>query len=193
MCCVHQCNKTRLLCSEGERYKTKMQGQKQLDQSLAVIQILIMLRSLVFLLCVASTSFLCRRLNCRCKEIQLRLTTNVLLGDRASVLLLFVRLLLCVCELMFWLFCFSFFSFCRSNSVILADEMGLGKTIQTISFLSYLFHQHQLYGPFLIVVPLSTLTSWQREFEIWAPEINVVVYIGDLMSRNTVCKQKELG
>lgn len=64
--------------------------------------------------------------------------------------------------------------------------MGLGKTIQTISFLSYLFHQHQLYGPFLIVVPLSTLTSWQREFEIWAPEINVVVYIGDLMSRNTI-------
>ncbi|KAM9062922.1 chromodomain-helicase-DNA-binding protein 2 isoform X1 [Sarcophilus harrisii] len=77
-------------------------------------------------------------------------------------------------------------SWCKSNSVILADEMGLGKTIQTISFLSYLFHQHQLYGPFLVVVPLSTLTSWQREFEIWAPEINVVVYIGDLMSRNTI-------
>lgn len=75
----------------------------------------------------------------------------------------------------------------RNNSVILADEMGLGKTIQTISFLSYLFHQHQLYGPFLVVVPLSTLTSWQREFEVWAPEINVVVYIGDLMSRNMVC------
>lgn len=71
--------------------------------------------------------------------------------------------------------------------MILADEMGLGKTIQTISFLSYLFHQHQLYGPFLVVVPLSTLTSWQREFEVWAPEINVVVYIGDLMSRNMVC------
>uniref|UniRef100_A0A8C3T037 DNA helicase n=1 Tax=Chelydra serpentina TaxID=8475 RepID=A0A8C3T037_CHESE len=77
-------------------------------------------------------------------------------------------------------------SWCKNNSVILADEMGLGKTIQTISFLSYLFFQHQLYGPFLIVVPLSTLTSWQREFEIWAPEINVVVYIGDMMSRNTI-------
>ncbi|XP_053221685.1 chromodomain-helicase-DNA-binding protein 2 isoform X1 [Podarcis raffonei] len=77
-------------------------------------------------------------------------------------------------------------SWCKSNSVILADEMGLGKTIQTISFLSYLFHQHQLYGPFVIVVPLSTLTSWQREFEIWAPEINVVVYIGDQMSRNAI-------
>lgn len=74
----------------------------------------------------------------------------------------------------------------RCNSVILADEMGLGKTIQTISFLSYLFHQHQLYGPFLLVVPLSTLTSWQREFDTWAPDMNVVVYLGDVMSRKTV-------
>lgn len=64
--------------------------------------------------------------------------------------------------------------------------MGLGKTIQTISFLSYLFHQHQLYGPFLLVVPLSTLTSWQREFDTWAPDMNVVVYLGDVMSRKIV-------
>ncbi|XP_075998208.1 chromodomain-helicase-DNA-binding protein 2 isoform X2 [Genypterus blacodes] len=77
-------------------------------------------------------------------------------------------------------------SWCRCNSVILADEMGLGKTIQTISFLSYLFHQHQLYGPFLLVVPLSTLTSWQREFANWAPDMNVVVYLGDVMSRKTI-------
>ncbi|KAJ8417551.1 hypothetical protein AAFF_G00223940 [Aldrovandia affinis] len=77
-------------------------------------------------------------------------------------------------------------SWCRCNSVILADEMGLGKTIQTISFLSYLFHQHQLYGPSLVVVPLSTLTSWQREFESWAPDMNVVVYLGDVMSRKTI-------
>ncbi|KAL7980166.1 hypothetical protein Chor_001434 [Crotalus horridus] len=81
-------------------------------------------------------------------------------------------------------------SWCKNNSVILADEMGLGKTIQTISFLCCLFYQHQLYGPSMIVVPLSTLTSWQREFEIWAPEINVVVYIGDQMSRNTTKRLK---
>ncbi|XP_056334877.1 chromodomain-helicase-DNA-binding protein 2 isoform X3 [Danio aesculapii] len=77
-------------------------------------------------------------------------------------------------------------SWCRCNSVILADEMGLGKTIQTISFLSYLFHQHQLYGPFIVVVPLSTLTSWQREFDTWAPDMNVVVYLGDVTSRKTI-------
>ncbi|XP_078252560.1 chromodomain-helicase-DNA-binding protein 1 isoform X1 [Rhinoraja longicauda] len=77
-------------------------------------------------------------------------------------------------------------SWCKNNSVILADEMGLGKTIQTISFLSYIFHEHQLYGPFLLVVPLSTLTSWQREIELWSPEINVVVYLGDISSRNMI-------
>lgn len=71
--------------------------------------------------------------------------------------------------------------------------MGLGKTIQTISFLSYLFHQHQLYGPFILVVPLSTLTSWQREFETWAPNMNVVVYLGDVMSRKTVSLISLLG
>ena len=64
--------------------------------------------------------------------------------------------------------------------------MGLGKTIQVISFLSYLYHAHSLYGVFLLVVPLSTMTSWQREFEIWAPDINVVVYLGDTKSRQMV-------
>ncbi|KAK2513411.1 Chd1 [Columba guinea] len=77
-------------------------------------------------------------------------------------------------------------SWCKGNSCILADEMGLGKTIQTISFLNYLFHEHQLYGPFLLVVPLSTLTSWQREIQTWAPHMNAVVYLGDITSRNMI-------
>ncbi|XP_046453090.1 chromodomain-helicase-DNA-binding protein 1-like isoform X2 [Daphnia pulex] len=75
-------------------------------------------------------------------------------------------------------------AWCKENSVILADEMGLGKTIQTISFLNYLFHAQQLYGPFLVVVPLSTMAAWQKEFAQWAPNINVVTYIGDMTSRD---------
>ncbi|XP_054159378.1 chromodomain-helicase-DNA-binding protein 1-like isoform X2 [Oppia nitens] len=77
-------------------------------------------------------------------------------------------------------------SWSKQNGVILADEMGLGKTIQTISFLTYLFNQHSLYGPFLLVIPLSTMASWQKEFEQWAPELNVVVYLGDVGSRNMI-------
>lgn len=47
---------------------------------------------------------------------------------------------------------------------ILADEMGLGKTIQTISLFSYLIEFKKNNGPFLIVVPLSTLSNWVNEF-----------------------------
>ncbi|XP_070142575.1 chromodomain-helicase-DNA-binding protein 1 isoform X4 [Drosophila kikkawai] len=77
-------------------------------------------------------------------------------------------------------------SWCKENSVILADEMGLGKTIQTICFLYSLFKLHHLYGPFLCVVPLSTMTAWQREFDLWAPDMNVVTYLGDIKSRELI-------
>ncbi|KAI8093622.1 SNF2 family N-terminal domain-containing protein [Halteromyces radiatus] len=61
---------------------------------------------------------------------------------------------------------------------ILADEMGLGKTIQTISLVTYLIEKKQQNGPYLIIVPLSTLTNWSLEFEKWAPTVNTVVYKG---------------
>ncbi|PQE11414.1 putative SNF2 family ATP-dependent chromatin-remodeling factor snf21 protein [Rutstroemia sp. NJR-2017a BVV2] len=61
---------------------------------------------------------------------------------------------------------------------ILADEMGLGKTIQTISLLTYLIERKKQNGPFLVIVPLSTLTNWNLEFEKWAPSIAKVVYKG---------------
>lgn len=54
---------------------------------------------------------------------------------------------------------------------ILADEMGLGKTIQTIALFAYLIETKGNEGPFLIVVPLATITNWQTEFKKWAPSI----------------------
>jgi len=61
---------------------------------------------------------------------------------------------------------------------ILADEMGLGKTIQTISLVTYLIEKKQQNGPFLVIVPLSTLTNWNLEFDKWAPSVSKVVYKG---------------
>ncbi|KAJ1969607.1 ATP-dependent DNA helicase Hrp3 [Dispira parvispora] len=74
----------------------------------------------------------------------------------------------------------------RNENGILADEMGLGKTIQTISFISYLFHSLHVYGPCLVVVPLSTIMAWEREFQKWAPDINTIAYIGDNRSRQAI-------
>lgn len=61
---------------------------------------------------------------------------------------------------------------------ILADEMGLGKTIQTISLITYLIEKKQQMGPYLVIVPLSTLTNWNLEFEKWAPSVTRIVYKG---------------
>ncbi|PLB51855.1 putative RSC complex subunit [Aspergillus steynii IBT 23096] len=61
---------------------------------------------------------------------------------------------------------------------ILADEMGLGKTIQTISLITYIIEKKKNNGPFLVIVPLSTLTNWNLEFEKWAPAVSRVVYKG---------------
>lgn len=44
---------------------------------------------------------------------------------------------------------------------------------------------HQ-YGPFLVVVPLSTITAWQMQFSLWAPDINVITYIGNTTAREVI-------
>lgn len=62
---------------------------------------------------------------------------------------------------------------------ILADEMGLGKTIQTVALLTYLMEVKNNNGPFLVIVPLSTISNWEMEFEKWSPNIVKVVYKGN--------------
>jgi chromodomain-helicase-DNA-binding protein 1 len=74
----------------------------------------------------------------------------------------------------------------KGENGILADEMGLGKTVQTVSFLHWLFQDRQQYGPFLVIVPLSTITAWQSQFQAWAPDLYVVTYIGTAAAREVI-------
>lgn len=69
---------------------------------------------------------------------------------------------------------------------ILADEMGLGKTIQTISLITYLVEQKKNPGPYLIIVPLSTMGNWVRELDLWAPSLVKVCYRGDRYTRRAI-------
>ncbi|WRX32708.1 SNF2 [Theobroma cacao] len=78
----------------------------------------------------------------------------------------------------------------NDTNVILADEMGLGKTVQSVSMLGFLQNAQQIPGPFLVVVPLSTLSNWAKEFRKWLPDMNVIVYVGTRASRE-VCQQYE--
>lgn len=44
----------------------------------------------------------------------------------------------------------------------------------------------QQYGPFLVVVPLSTLPAWQWQLAQWAPALNIVAYTGNTESRKII-------
>ncbi|XP_016428106.1 probable global transcription activator SNF2L2 isoform X1 [Sinocyclocheilus rhinocerous] len=76
---------------------------------------------------------------------------------------------------------------------ILADEMGLGKTIQTIALITYLMENKRLNGPYLIIVPLSTLSNWVYELDKWAPSIVKIAYKGTPSMRRSLVPQLRSG
>ncbi|KAF8481151.1 SNF2 family DNA-dependent ATPase [Russula ochroleuca] len=71
---------------------------------------------------------------------------------------------------------------------ILADEMGLGKTVQSISLLAYLAETHDIWGPFLVVAPASTLHNWQQELTRFVPKLKALPYWGNVKDRATLRK-----
>ena len=71
---------------------------------------------------------------------------------------------------------------------ILADEMGLGKTLQTISLIAYLIEAKGNEGPFLVVVPLTTISNWEMEFDRWAPDVKKIIYKGNKKERPKYAK-----
>ncbi|KAJ7859520.1 SNF2-family ATP dependent chromatin remodeling factor snf21 [Mycena olivaceomarginata] len=76
---------------------------------------------------------------------------------------------------------------------ILADEMGLGKTIQAISLITFLIESKKLNGPYLVIVPLSTMANWSGEFAKWAPSLKVVAYMGNPAQRRALEGELRVG
>jgi len=81
--------------------------------------------------------------------------------------------------------------------IFLSRKLGIliprpSQTVQIVTFLSYLFHEIHQYSPFLVVVPLSTITVWQTQFAAWAPDMNIITYIGTATAREVI-RSYELG
>ena len=72
-------------------------------------------------------------------------------------------------------------------SMILGDEMGLGKSLQSISIIAHLLEKN-ISGPFLVVCPLSVLSSWMAEFKKWCPTLNVLRFHTNGANRETLRK-----
>ncbi|EXX53626.1 chromatin-remodeling ATPase INO80 [Rhizophagus irregularis DAOM 197198w] len=71
---------------------------------------------------------------------------------------------------------------------ILADEMGLGKTVQSISLMAHLAEAHNIWGPFLVIAPASTLHNWQKEISEFLPSFKTLPYWGNPKDRNVLRK-----
>ncbi|SCZ89039.1 BZ3500_MvSof-1268-A1-R1_Chr1-1g00911 [Microbotryum saponariae] len=76
---------------------------------------------------------------------------------------------------------------------ILADEMGLGKTIQTLSLITFLIEVKKQNGPYLVIVPLSTMPNWISEFEKWAPSVRMISYKGTPAQRKNAQNEIRAG
>ncbi len=68
------------------------------------------------------------------------------------------------------------------HAAILADEMGLGKTMQAITAIRLLLRSGEMRSV-LLVCPKPLVSNWQREFDLWAPEIPVLAIEGDRARR----------
>lgn len=90
----------------------------------------------------------------------------------------------------------SFMVYLHRNGLsgILGDEMGLGKTLQTLSLIQYLRENDpktgtgRLQRPFLVVCPLSVLSSWMAEARKWTPDLKVIRFHGPAKERNRLKK-----
>lgn len=67
--------------------------------------------------------------------------------------------------------------------------MGLGKTLQTLSLIQYLKENDPKVGvgrqqrPFLVICPLSVLSSWMAEARKWCPKLKVIRFHGPVKER----------
>ena len=66
--------------------------------------------------------------------------------------------------------------------------MGLGKTIQAISLMAHIAETKGTWGPFLIVVPVTTLHNWKNELERFCPSLKVLPYWGNAEERKKLSK-----
>ena len=60
--------------------------------------------------------------------------------------------------------------------------------MQSIALLAHLAESHNIWGPFLIVAPASTLHNWHQELTRFVPDLKAIPYWGPINDRKTLRK-----
>lgn len=80
-----------------------------------------------------------------------------------------------------------------AGRAILADEPGLGKTAQSILAVKALHEKGEEVFPLLVVCPNSLKKNWERELEIWWPEVFKASGAAVVVDGNATARRKALG
>src|ERR1700744_5922418 len=71
----------------------------------------------------------------------------------------------------------------KTSSISSSDQ-----TVQSISLLAYLAEVHDIWGPFLVIAPSSTLHNWQQEITRFVPALKPLPYWGSVKDRTILRK-----
>jgi hypothetical protein len=63
------------------------------------------------------------------------------------------------------------------------------QTIQSISLLAWLAETHNIWGPFLVVAPTSTVHNWQAELTRFVPRLKVLPHWGTPADREVIRRE----
>lgn len=63
------------------------------------------------------------------------------------------------------------------------------QTIQSISLLAWLAETQNIWGPFLVVAPTSTVHNWQAELTRFVPRLKVLPHWGTPADREVIRRQ----
>ena len=74
--------------------------------------------------------------------------------------------------------------------IIIVYYIPLHVQVQTIALIAYLMEYKDNRGPYLVIVPLSTLSNWVNEFKRWCPTAHVITYKGIPAARKEIYRHE---
>jgi SWI/SNF-related matrix-associated actin-dependent regulator 1 of chromatin subfamily A len=77
----------------------------------------------------------------------------------------------------------------RQKAGLIGSEMGTGKTLEAIMLDQQWYKNSK--KPTLVLAPLNTFNGWQRQYGLWAPDVDVITI--DRKNRDLFAKAARLG
>uniref|UniRef100_A0A915NPB8 Uncharacterized protein n=2 Tax=Meloidogyne TaxID=189290 RepID=A0A915NPB8_9BILA len=67
----------------------------------------------------------------------------------------------------------------KQHSTLGASDPNLQLKPYQVALITYLMEVKKVNGPYLIIVPLSTISNWKIELDKWSPHVVKIIYKGD--------------